>query len=1132
MKKQKILIVDDQQINRILLMKILENHYTILQAENGLEAWNIVEKEKDSIQAILLDLIMPVMDGYAFLDKIKKSPFAGIPVIVASQDSGQESELRALKVGAVDFITKPYHPAIISQRLANTIALRENAILRNTSERDFLTKLYNKETFFEKVSALIQEDQKTTYSLIYFDVERFKVVNDFFGEQKGDELLIYLADTVRTFSQSSNYLAARLTADCYCVCMAHNRENELKFANFVMSFLDSFPISLKLKVNFGVFVIDDINMNVSVMCDRANLALKNIVGKYDTFIEYYNSSLHEKIIEEQEIVNEMAAALLEKQFVVYIQPKFDLNTFATIGVETLVRWKHPKKGLIPPIKFIPVFEKNGFIVELDMFVFEEVCKTLCSLQERNIPVVPFSVNLSRADIYRPNLCELIVQVMAKYKLDHSLIEFEITETSYTQDSEQLIYVVNRLRNFGFSISMDDFGTGYSSLNMLTEVPVDLLKIDMRFLKNFNEADENSKNIIHFIVYMAKWLNLPVIAEGVETIEQVEYLRSIGCYNGQGYFFSKPFPIEEYEERVNKIGPDFANTTPDAQLVPIKDLCSGNSTFNQIFNLFTLPLAIIELRGDNLEILRVNKFFYDEIMENSQEFITTTCHALNFILPEDREKTLAEFKKLDSNKHWSEMVVRVQSPHNGMIYWNRVRISYLQQTYNSKIFIMQLRNITEEKNRELISDLQEERLNAVLEYSKSSIIDVNLIDKKLRINNVLAKILGMHKLIFDYQKEVKEQYCFPFEQKQEFLAMLDDIFAGKAQEKTQLVSFIRQASNRAWYKLSYKLFSSNGKPELAVIYFENVTHQVIGKEIYERERDFRDIIAASDANYIEIDLETKTVLRHSPKLLGPMGYSQGHSIDEFFARLANTLIHPDDKERFMQLITIYSMNLISFQNKKLSFDFRYLAGKDFKWVCFNLSLIKNPADNKVSAFCYLDELGAAHHYLDVDDLRAKRDMETGLYTEGVFEKILTNYFEVFSGKMGALLYVRLSKEFSASSCPKKTANYSVVAMSDILRQIFRNSDIVARIGEFDFAVLMQNVSDKNSALQKANEVCSAMNEYNKKDFSDKIIGNIGAILLQEQSTYNIAVKEAQTACGRAMQQGQNTLYLDEEVSRYD
>lgn len=1125
MKKYKIIVVDDQSINRMLLTKILENRYTVLQAENGLEAWRILEREKESIQAVLLDLIMPVMDGYAFLEKIKHSPFSEIPVIVASQAEGKDSELKALKMGATDFITKPYHPTIILQRLINTIAMRENAILKNTSERDYLTKLYNKETFYEKVNALITEDKDTTYSIIYFDIERFKVVNDFFGEQKGDELLIYLADSVRSFSQNANYIAARLNADCYCVCMPHDKAEELRFANYMMSFLEDFPISLKLKINFGVFIIEDTVMSVSVMCDRANLALKNIVGKYDSFIEYYNGSLHEKFVEEQQIVNEMNTALREGQFVVYIQPKFDLNTFSTIGVETLVRWKHPVKGLIPPIKFIPVFEKNGFIIELDMFIFEEVCKTLRSLLDKNIPVVPFSVNLSRADIYKPDLCEFIVEVMTRNNIDHSLIEFEITETSYTQDSEQLILVINKLRELGFSVSMDDFGTGYSSLNMLSEVPVDLLKIDMRFLKNFSETDVKSKNIIHFIVYMAKWLNLPVIAEGVETLEQVEYLRSIGCYNGQGFFFSKPFPIEEYETRVNNV----SFTVPeknrkDDKALAIKDLCSGNSTFNQIFNLFTSALAIIELRAENLEILRVNSHFYDEIIENSQEFITTTCHALDFIVPEDREKVLQELKGLDENKNWIEFVVRVKSPKTHMIFWNMVRISYLQQTFNSKVFIMQLRNVTEFKNKELICELQEDRMNAVLEFSQSSIIDVNFIDKKIRFNSILGNSLGLSKQIFDYQHEIKENYELPFEQKEELLAMFADMFAGKEQEKPILASVIRQASSRTWYELKYKLLFLENEPKLGVVYCKNETHKVISKEIYEREIDFRNSIIATHMPYIEIELDTKKVLRHSRYLLGRIGYMKEHSVDEFFARIGNTLVHPDEKERFLQLMSIYSLNLLVAQKKKISFEFRYLAGKDFKWACFNLSLAKHPETEAVSAFCYVEELGDWLHHLDVGDFYLKRDIETGLYTENIFERILTDYFEVFEGGQGALFYISLSKEFAASTCPKKSSNYSVVAMSNILREFFRNDDIVAKINELDFAVLVQSVADENTVRQRAGEICSAMNEYNKRDFSGKVIGNIGCIMLKEQNTYTIAMKKAKIACEHAAFQGENTSYL--------
>lgn len=1127
-QKQKVLVVDDQQINRMLLSKILDSRYTVLQAENGLEAFNVLERERESIQVILLDLVMPVMDGFTFLEKIKNSPFANIPIIVASQANENDSELKALEMGAVDFVTKPYSPSIILQRIINTIAMRENAILRNTAERDFLTKLYNKETFYQKVSEQIHEDADTVYSLIYFDIERFKVVNDFFSEQKGDELLVYLADIVRSFSGDVNYFGARLNADCYCVCMPHDKVNELRFANFAMSLLDNFPVSLKIKINFGVFVINDINIPVSIMCDRAKLALKSIVGKYDTFIGYYNDAMHKALMEEQEIAGEMNTALRNKEFVIYIQPKFDLNTFGVIGAETLVRWKHPEKGLIPPIKFIPIFEKNGFITELDMYIFEEVCKTLRGLLDKNVPIVPVSVNLSRADIYKPDLCEFIVDVMARNNLDHHLIEFEITETSYTQDSEQLINIVNRLRELGFAISMDDFGTGYSSLNMLSEVPVDVLKIDMRFLKNFNDADVKSKNIIHFIVYMAKWLNLPVIAEGVETLEQVEYLRSVGCYNGQGYFFAKPFPIEEYEERVSNVtfaAPAVSYNIED--IIPVNDLWNVNSRFSRLFNSFACPLTLMELKGDNLELIRANKCFYNEILPCTQAFSNASCHALEFIIPEDRQKVLEELQQIDENNPWQKCVIRIKSPDTGNVFWHSARFSYLQKTNDSKLFVLHISNITDYKNKELLYGLQEERINAVFEYTKSAVIDVNISDKQFRLNTVCAGLLNMDERVFHYA-ELVENYAFPFEQKDEVLALFEAVFEGRRQEKPLLVSFIRKETARVWYELKYKLLPMDGDPQLAVVYLENVTHKIIRKEIFEHEMEFRGSVIGKNLNYIEFELTKKIVLRNSANFLANIGYTKDHSVDEFFAKVGNTLIHPEDKLKFLQVMNADSFNdLLLTENKKFCFECRYLNLGDFKWIRVNLDIVASPDNSEITAFCYLEELGEEYAVANIEGMRSRRDTMTGFHSEELFAKVMTNYFEQYNSGLGALFYINLSEKYSGSNCPKRSSNYSIVSMSNILRQSFRSNDLIAKIGEYSFAVLLQTVPGEDIVLQRAQELCDGMNAYNEKDFSDKIIGNVGCIMLQGQNSYQLAMENVKTACQLARQQGVNTSYLLKE-----
>lgn len=1126
-QKQKILVVDDQQINRLLLSKILESRYEVLQAENGLEAFKVLEKEKDSVQAILLDLIMPVMDGYTFLEKIKKiTSLQNIPIIVATQAEGKDSELKALEMGAMDYITKPYHPTIILQRVINTIALRENAILKNTSERDYLTKLYNKETFYQKVSAQIHDDAETVYSLVYFDIERFKVVNDFFGETKGDELLMYLADVVRSFSNEPNFFGARFNADCYCVCMPHDKVNEFRFANFVISHLEQFPINLKLNINFGVFVINDIEMKVSLMCDRASLALKNIVGKYDTYIEYYNDVLHKTIAEEQEITNEMHKALAEKQFRVFIQPKFDLNSFGVIGAEALVRWMHPEKGLVPPIKFVPIFEKNGFITELDMYVFEEVCKELRKLIDKGVPVVPISVNLSRADIYKPNLCDFIVEMMAKYGLDHHLIEFEITETSYTQDSEQLIEIVNRLRELGFAISMDDFGTGYSSLNMLSEVPVDLLKIDMRFLKNLNEHDAKSTSIIHFIVYMAKWLNLPVIAEGVETLEHVEYLRSVGCFNGQGYFFAKPFPITEYEERIS-------NSTFSApvksqnydQLIPVDDLWSSASCFSHLFNSLACPLTLMELKGDNLELIRANKSFYEEIAPNSQALSAASCHALDVVIPEDRAAVLEGLQKLDENNRWAQFTVRVKLPGTETLCWNNARFSYIQKTYNSKIFIMHIDDITEYKNRELVCDLQDERVNAVLEYTKSAVFDINISDRKIRVNLFVAELFGISQTVVSYPADVLEKDILPFEQKKEFAAMLEDVFAGREQKEPLLLSFICKDAYRVWYELHYKILYVGEKPMLAVAYLENVTHHVVRNEIYESELDFRNSIIADKLNYLEIDLQQKTVLRNSEKFLASIGYTKSRTADEFFSLVGNTLIHPEDKDKFLQFMNTNSFNnLLVTGNKKFSFECRYLEAGEFRWVRINLSTAQKPQEQISSTFCYAEDLGRDYQLAKLDNGHFKRDIRTGLYSEAVFRNITEDYLDQLGKGKGALLYIQLSEKYSISNCPKNKLNYSVVAMSNILRHSFRSNDVIAKMDDLSFAVLLQNVPNEEIIVQRAGEVCRQMDEYNAKNFSNKIIGNVGCTVLQGQNTYQMVMEKVKTASQIAAKQGYNTSYL--------
>ncbi len=280
--------------------------------------------------------------------------------------------------------------------------------------------------------------------------------------------------------------------------------------------------------------------------DRANTARKTIKGGHKNSFAFYDKEMHKKILKEKEIENSMVDALNNGEFIVYFQPKYSLSDYQIIGAEALVRWDNPQKGLIPPIEFIPVFERNGFIVNIDFYVFEEVCKKIREWMDEGQKVVPISVNLSRMHFVNSNFIEKFKLIVDKYKIPTRLIELELTETAVLDNIEGLLDTMNNLKEKGFVISMDDFGTGYSSLNLLKELPVDILKLDRAF---FTEKDEsnNEKIVISNVIKMAKELKMKVISEGVETISQVEFLKQIGCDMVQGYLFSKPMPVKEFEK---------------------------------------------------------------------------------------------------------------------------------------------------------------------------------------------------------------------------------------------------------------------------------------------------------------------------------------------------------------------------------------------------------------------------------------------------------------------------------------------------------------------------------------------------------------------------------------------------------
>lgn len=750
----KVLIIDDSVVNRTILNKILSDDYSILQAENGKAGLEVLVAEKDSVSAILLDIIMPVMDGYSFLQTIKGIPsLADIPIIVTTQSNNDETELKAFSLGATDFITKPYKPEIIKRRLSNILQLRQASYMRNTLERDALTGLYNKETFYRKSSELIRQNLNRQYILICADIDRFKLVNDLFGMQEGDKLLRFVAREIRKFTNPSDSICGRISADIFAICTPQiSSDTFQKFIQKAKSVFNDYPLDMTISMHFGIYTVEDPYMPVSGMCDRAALAIASIKGKYGEHIAHYDESHRRLLLEEQEITNSMHSALQDKQFIAIYQPKYNLITGKIIGAEALVRWQHPEKGLIPPCKFIDLFERNGFISSVDFYIWDLVCQNISKWKSLNIPILPISINVSRVDIYNLNLFTYLTSLLTKYSLTADMLELEITETAYTENPEQLISVIKQLKSAGFKIAMDDFGSGYSSLNMLSDVTFDVLKLNMHFMQS-NSTDNRQSNILNFIVSLSKWLGLSVVVEGVETLEQVVYLRNLGYCKAQGYYFARPMSEDLFIQLLNTnmsvyVGIDENYFSP---FVDLNEMWDPSSKFNMVFDNFVGALALYQYKDEKLSILRGNDKFFDMLGISRDILLGVNANVLQGLAEEERETFTQTIKELKKTNGEQAMDNRWKSlDYSNRIVWIHSRMKVVFNDGDSTIFLVSMEDITGRKQLEeslAVQSAQAEAERDFFEHLYDSvpcgIAQFSIVNKRpfLNANLAMIKLLG-------------------------------------------------------------------------------------------------------------------------------------------------------------------------------------------------------------------------------------------------------------------------------------------------------------------------------------------------------------------------------------------------------
>ena len=569
------------------------------------------------------------------------------------------------------------------------------------TEKNKLTGLFARNPFFTQTETFLRVNETAAgkYCLIAIDIEHFKLFNEWYGQVAGDKLLREIGAHLNKMRQEFGGIAGYMGGDDFVIVLPNDEKVLENLKCRITGFVRAYGGHTGFLPAFGFYVIDDISLSASQMYDRAILAQETVKGNYAVRCAYYSSDMKTRLENNHVLLAEVQAGLERDEFIYYLQPKCNLNTGKIVGLESLVRWKHPEKGIVAPGYFIPVMESNGLITELDMKVWEQVCQTLQDWIKSGHKVIPISVNVSSVDIYAIDVVEHFKNLVRKYGLPPEYVELEITESAYVEEYKVITSVAEALRNAGFTVLMDDFGSGYSSLNMLKDVNVDVLKIDMKFLKMDENTMDKGMGILEAVTRMANIMGLRMIAEGVETEDQINYLLNMGCIYGQGYFFYKPLPVEEIKILLNdENNVDYRGIQArKIEHVRFKDLFQSELASDSILNNILGPIAIYDVYCDNVELLQVNDKYCLLVGQDPVD-LAENVQVMEAIHPDDRKKMQNIFQRsFQRLAEGAEGTVR-RRREDGQYIWINIKAFFLREQDGHKMFYGAVRDVSEEMNQ--------------------------------------------------------------------------------------------------------------------------------------------------------------------------------------------------------------------------------------------------------------------------------------------------------------------------------------------------------------------------------------------------------------------------------------------------
>lgn len=546
-EKRKILIVENDEFNLKSLISLLADRYEIITACDGKIGLRLLEENYKDLALVLMNIQIPVLSGFDFLRKVQEDPFLSlIPIIVMTASDAPKTEVVCLNLGAADYIRKPYHAELIKKRLENVIRLRESSVPLREIEKDSLTGLYTEQAFFHYSRRIMQFRSDKKMHVIIGRIKDFELIISIYGRKKANELLCYMASI---YNKKFKYglLAKKGKASFLCLLSDDYKLDHQRMDNVINEFTENAPIK-GIRIKYGIYKNIDKNLPITTICDYASMAAETVMEDYNHDYAYYTDELAQKRIYNQMIENCFTDALKNKEFMIYYQPKIDVITEKVIGAEALVRWQRTDGSMISPENFIPIYEKNGQIQKLDAYIFGQVCRLQKRILDESKKLLSVSVNLSRSSILCEEIVEQYTKIVRENDIPITCVPLEITESASVY-GQKVVKVAERLLQSGFKLHIDDFGSGYSSMESLSRLPFSVLKIDKSLIDHICET--RVEILVNHIIKLSKDLNMRVLAEGVETKEQLDILRKIKCDEIQGFYYARPMPEVEFVEYVRR-----------------------------------------------------------------------------------------------------------------------------------------------------------------------------------------------------------------------------------------------------------------------------------------------------------------------------------------------------------------------------------------------------------------------------------------------------------------------------------------------------------------------------------------------------------------------------------------------------